>query len=275
MILTAIIGTGFSLFLIGIVIRIARIAAMPVHVRWELYPIPNGAIGKTRVMLSEIFLLKGVFEQNRPLWIWSWIFHISLYLLIGVACLSLVALISEPLRDFMTFGIAILAGFAYACGAVGSSGLILTRLISPRLRPFTSFGAFFNLALLLAIFLSGLATALLQPAAANVIVEQAESFLLFHPPPPLHLFAAIHLVLIALVAAYFPWTQMAHAVLKYFTYHLVRWDDRPADRTDADRMRRYLAFPVSWSAPHIQGGNRRSWMDLVKAKDTNTNGMSG
>ena len=63
-----------------------------------------------------------------------------------------------------------------------------------------------------------------------------------------------------------PYTQMAHMVLKYFTYHSVRWDDRPVSEApeNADRMAAYLAYPVGWSAPHIQGGKTSArWADVV------------
>ena len=78
-----------------------------------------------------------------------------------------------------------------------------------------------------------------------------------------------------LFIAYFPFTQMAHAVLKYFTYLSVRWDDRPAAQIPkhADQMKRYLAFPVGWSAPHIQKGQKKSsWAEAVSTRDIKKDG---
>ena len=37
----------------------------------------------------------------------------------------------------------------------------------------------------------------------------------------------VGLALSALLAAYIPFTHMIHFVAKYFTYHTIRWDDRP------------------------------------------------
>jgi nitrate reductase gamma subunit len=274
MILTAIIHAALLVSLIGIAIRIVRIATMPVNVRWELYPVPDGAVEKACVMISEVLLLKEVRKHNRSLWLWSWLFHVSLYLLISVAGLSLVAPLSGHARDGITSLIAVLSFAAFICGTAGTSGLIVMRLANPRLRPFNSFAALFNLALLLAIFFSGLAHVLLQPAAASIMVAQAGNLLWLNPAPRLHSMAAAHLCLMAFFAAYFPFTQMAHMVLKYFTYHSVRWDDRPAGQLPghADQMSRYLAYPVSWSAPHIQGGKLGTcWADVVTAKEANKN----
>jgi len=267
---TQIITIGFSFFALGIAVRVLRIASMPVHLRWELYPLPGSALEKIRVMASEILLLRGVHAHHRALWIWSWLFHLSLYLLIVATGLSLVAALFRSVREGLTSGIAILSVLAFAGGTVGAAALIVMRFASRRMRPFASFAAFFNLGLLFAIFASGLAHAFVQPDAARVMVEQGGSLLALNPAPHLHPVAVAHLCLGAFFIAYLPFTQMAHGVLKYFTYHWVRWDDRSADQMPghADRMKRYLAFPVSWSAAHIrEGSTKPSWTEAVSGKD--------
>ncbi len=133
-----------------------------------------------------------------------------------------------------------------------------------------SFGDLFNLALLFAIFLSGLAHALVQPAAAGVMIVQAGSLLQLNQAPSLHPVAFAHLCLISVFMAYLPYTHMAHMVLKYFTYHSVRWDDRSADQLpgNKNRIRSSLGYPLRWSAPHIQSGNgRTTWADISIASD--------
>jgi nitrate reductase gamma subunit len=269
MIVTFIIRTGFLLFILGIAIRILRIAAMPIHVRWELYPVPEGVVKQTRVMLSEILLLKGVYEHHRSLWLASWLFHWSLYLLIGIAGLSLIASFSYA-QDAIAPCIAILSVGAFACGTVGTTALILMRLFNARLRFFASFATLFNLALLLALFLSGLAYIFIQPAFAGEMIAHSGSLLGLNPAPSLHPVAVMHLGLMAFFIAYFPFTHMAHGALKYFMYHSVRWDDRPAGQIPkhADEIKCYLAFPVSWSAPHIRDG-KANWAEAVSPKDPN------
>jgi nitrate reductase gamma subunit len=267
---TPILYIGLLCFVSGIAIRILRIATMPVHVRWELYPLPESSLGKARVMLSEILLLRGVYENHRALWLWSWLFHLSLYMTIGVACVSLVASISTAVREQAIPWMEVLPVIAFAVGTVGTCGLVVMRIASRRMRTFTSFAAVLNLILLLAIFVTGLAYACLIPGAARTMVMQAGSLLGRNSAPPLDPLAAAHLFLAAFFIAYFPFTQMAHAVLKYFTYHSVRWDDRPVGQLPeyAARMRRYLAFPMNWSAPHIRKGTTKpNWSEAVSAED--------
>ena len=271
MTLTPIIAIGFLFLISGIAIRIRRIAAMPVHVRWELYPMPDSALGRIGVMLSEILWLHGVYAHHRALWLWSWLLHVSLYLLIGTAGLSFVGAVSPGIREGVAPWISILSLVAFAGGTVGTAALIVMRFASRRMRPLTSFASIFNLALLLAIFASGLAHAWSQPDAARIMIEQTGSFFALNPAPQLFIAATAHLCLAAFFIAYFPFTQMAHAVLKYFTYHSVRWDDRPVGQLPehAARMQRYLAFPMNWSAPHIRKGTTKpDWSEAVSAKDS-------
>jgi nitrate reductase gamma subunit len=264
-----IVRIGFLFSLIGIAIRILRIAAMPVHVRWEIYPVPESAVEKTRIMLAEVLLLKGVYEHHRSLWLGSWLFHTSLYLLTGVAGLSLIASLSAPACYTLAPCIAILSVITFACGTVGTAALIFMRLFNARMRSFTSFATLFNLILLLAIFSSGLGY-ITHPGFANEMIVQSGNFFLLNAAPTPHPLAAVHLFLLAFFLAYFPFTQMAHGALKYFMYHSVRWDDRPAGQIPkyADEMKRYLAFPISWSAPHIRKG-KANWSEVVSPKDSN------
>jgi nitrate reductase gamma subunit len=273
MIVPFIIKIGFLFFIFGSAIRMVRMASMPVHVRWEIYPVPEGILEKTRIMMSEVLLLKGVFEHHRSLWLWSWLFHTSLYLLIIVAGLSVLASLSMYARTALASGISILSTIAFGFGTVGTAALILMRLFNARMRSFASVAALFNLALLLAIFLSGIAYVFTQPAFASIMVAQSGSLLGLNPAPVLNPIAAAHLGLMAFFIAYFPFTQMAHGMLKYFMYHSVRWDDRPTEQIPkyADEMKRYLAYPVSWSAPHIRDV-KANWAEVVSPKDPNKNG---
>ncbi len=266
MILPVLIYIAVFVFLVGIIGRIARIAAMPTHVRWELYPIPGGAAGKIRTMLAEIFLLEGVRRHHRALWIWSWIFHLSLYLLVAVAALSLAASFSLRAKEAVAPLLSAASLAAFALGMAGAGGLAVRRRTSAKLRSITSPADLFNLVLLFALFLTGFFYVLTDPASAIVMIDQAGSLVGLGRAPMLHPLAYLHLCLVALFIAYMPFTHMAHMVLKYFTYHSVRWDDKSIqdDPQSADRLAGYLNYPVDWAAPHIQSGKTGAhWADVV------------
>jgi nitrate reductase gamma subunit len=266
MILPVLIYIAVFAFLVGIIGRIARIAAMPTHVRWELYPIPDGAAGKIRTMLAEIFLLEGVRKHHRALWIWSWIFHLSLYLLIAVAALSLAASFSLRAKEAIAPLLSAASPAAFALGIAGTGGLAVRRLTSAKLRYISSPADLFNLVLLFALFLAGFIYVLIDRASAIVMIDQAGSLVGRSQAPILHPLAYLHLCLMALFIAYMPFTHMAHMVLKYFTYHSVRWDDKSIQEIPqrSDRLAGYLNYPVNWAAPHIQRGKTgEHWADVV------------
>ncbi len=266
MILPVLLYLAVFVFLVGILGRIARIAAMPAHVRWELYPIPDGAAGKIRTMLVEIFLLEGVRRHHRALWIWSWLFHLALYLLIAVAALSLAASFSLRAKEAIAPLLFAVSFAAFALGIAGAGGLAVLRLISARVRSITSPADLFNLVLLFALFGAGFIYVLIDPASEIVMINQAGSLVGLGPAPILHPLAYLHLCLMALFIAYMPFTHMAHMVLKYFTFHSVRWDDKSIREIPqhADRIARYLNYPVKWAAPHIQDGKTGTrWADVV------------
>ena len=67
----------------------------------------------------------------------------------------------------------------------------------------------------------------------------------------------------ALFLFYLPFTRMVHFFAKYFTYHEVRWDDRPREAGTAldRRLREALNFGVDWSAAHTRTG--KTWAEVA------------
>ena len=107
-----------AVFLAGFVVRSVRLARLPVHLRWELAPIPHekgkgqyggsyleeldwwtkprekSLVSEATYMLLEIVFLKAVWEHNRRLWWFSFPFHFGLYLLIAAAGVLLLLAVS-------------------------------------------------------------------------------------------------------------------------------------------------------------------------------------
>jgi len=282
-----------AVFVVGFVVRSVRLARLPVHLRWELAPIPHekgkgqyggsyleeldwwtkprekSLVAEVRYMLLEIVFLKAVWEHNRRLWWFSFPFHFGLYLLIGAALLlGVVALgglagvgaVDAPaLRSLTTVGVW--AG--YALGAVGAVGLLAKRLSDPRLRDFTPPATLLNLALLLAVFATGLGV--LAMADYGEAMRAALTSLATARPAAVPGIAVAHVGVTLLSLAYLPYTPMMHFVAKYFTYHDVRWNDEPMER--GSRMEReveqLLAQPVSWAAPHLRADGKKTWVDIA------------
>jgi len=140
------LATYFAVLIlgIGVLARIIRIISMPLHLRWELYPVPHergrARYGGSRMeevnwwtkqhhpdhltelgtMLQEILLLKGVWEHNRSLWFGSFALHFGLYLLIGNLALAVIGgimiITGSTLPTVITLGITVLAWVGYPLG---------------------------------------------------------------------------------------------------------------------------------------------------------------
>jgi nitrate reductase gamma subunit len=283
-----------AVFLVGFVARSVRLARLPVHLRWELAPIPHekgkGGYGgsyleeldwwtkpretsltaELKYMLLEIVFLKAVWEHNRRLWWFSFPFHVGLYLLTALAALMLLTAIGglagvAAARGPVLRGTCVvLAGAGFGLGGIGGAGLLATRLLDRRLRDFTSPASLFNLVLLLAVFGSGLGAVVAADYFGGVttFLEALFGGRLSIAVPGI---VAAHVGVTLLFLAYLPFTKMMHFVAKYFTYHQVRWNDTPM--LPGSRMERevqeLLAQPVTWAGPHLHADGKRNWVDIA------------
>ena len=284
-----------AIFAVAFITRSLRIWKMPVHLRWELSPVPHekgkghyggsyleepewwtkprekDLISELTYMAKEILFLKALWEHNRKMWWFSFPFHLGLYLLCGVVGLIVlggivrVAGVSGPGIGLMSTVVPILAGVGYVLGAVGALGLFFGRLFDSNLRNSTSLTSFYNLLLLMAVFITGgLAVITLDRFPAGVLAFLgALATADFSVQLPGILVA--HVMLTGVFLAYLPFTQMMHFVAKYFTYHEVRWDDEPlvvGGKMEKELLE-LLSQPVTWAAPHIGADGKKTWVDIA------------
>jgi nitrate reductase gamma subunit len=293
------IYAGLLIFVIGCVRRIWQYASTPVHLRWELYPVPHEApervkhggsyfetgdwwtkpqhsnhIGELRVMIPEILFLKGLWEFNRRLWLPSFLFHFGLYLLIGaIVLVGLGAGFPLLAPSLATSGLwIVIAGvyhaMAYAGATISVAGailLFLRRATDPALKNYTKPADFFNLVFFIIAF--GLLAAgyfLRSPQSAGV-GDVARGLLRFDRTLAVSPLFGLGVVLSSALAAYIPYTHMSHFIAKYFTYHSVRWDDRPNVRGGSieSTMAEYLTYRPTWSAAHVGADGKRNWLDVA------------
>ena len=285
-----------ALFLVVIIYRTTAIGRLPVHLRWELAPIPRekgkGRYGGSYLeeyewwrqrrrhsffapifyMLAEVLLLKAVWKNNRALWPLSLAFHGGIYLIIFTLVFSLISAllaITGVSRDVVDIFLAIagvLAAAGYILGGLGALGLLIKRVLDTSLRSFNTVSKYFNLVFLLAGFVTGAYARFASADFASELSLFIKGVVTLDTAITLTPALAAHAVILLLFAIYLPFTDMIHFVAKYFTYHEIRWNDAPKDEKMVGELNGLLRQPVDWSAVHVKADGRKNWVELTVKK---------
>lgn len=294
---------GIAVFLGAVIVRFLFWAKMPIHMRWELYPVAHegkkaayggsyyeesewwknkrhtSLWGEVKAMFIEIVFLAALWEHNRKLWFRSFPFHFGLYLVIaatGVMVFAALLMIIWPAAVATWFGsvlqvVTILLGLGgLGLGLLGAVGLLHRRLTDDELKDFTTASDLFNLAIFVGAFGLALVTWLavdLDFSRVSYFVYNLVSFKMGALPGSGVEVWLLSLTVIALsgLLAYIPMTHMSHFVGKYFAYHAIRWADKPnmPGSREEEEIRGVLTLPVSWSAEHIKGDGKKNWAEVA------------
>jgi nitrate reductase gamma subunit len=281
---------ALAMFAVGCLRRARQYARLPVHLRWELYPVPHepspraahggsyfeesewwtkprrvNRFGELRVMAREIFLLETVRRSKPSLWWRSQMFHSGVFLVIAAAGCQLGAAFIASSVLVMAGRIAGYAGLSLMVG--GAVVLLWRRVSNVEMRDYThpaDFAQLVALAIAAGLMLVGsLSTD--APGAARFLRSAISFDTGLYVPPIL---AAGILVSAALVA-YIPFSRMAHFIGKYFGYHAVRWDDEPNRGGKLSQaLAANLSLKPTWSANHIAGDGKKTWAEIAGENPT-------
>lgn len=291
---------SLAIFVGAVFARFRRIQSYPLHLRWELYPVPHegerskhgGSIleetdwwtkerrpsmaTELKFMLPEMIFIKALWEHNRKLWYRSFPFHFGLYLVCGFAGLLVLSALLEifgvsfaedagALGSLLSGATVVLGISGLVLGIIGGIGLIHMRATDSDLRPYTNFSHFFNL---------GFITAALILLLAVWVGDRDFSALRGYVGSLLVLdlsysaeSALVSLTVLAtsLLIAYVPLTHMSHFFVKWFTWHKIRWDDEPNVKGGRFEVmiEEALKRPVTWAAEHVNADGRKNWADIA------------
>jgi nitrate reductase gamma subunit len=279
-------------------VKLAKYVRMPLHLRWELYPLvgeknrPLGGsyledrewwsspreehsfFGEIRFMGEELLFFKEYRRLNRPYWKYVFPFHIGAFtFMVFIAALVVGALTQVGGIDvtaaspalwgrFLYYVTPVAGGIAFVFGTLGGAALLLRRMFNEELRPYTRRIEFFNLSLVLALFLTGLLSWALFDHMFVIDRQYFVSLFSFAGLPGIRTLTMVNILIVLVTAAYLPFTNMMHFFAKWFSYHKVRWDDAPNLRGGGleSKLGPLHALPLSWAAPHVQ--DLGSWSDI-------------
>lgn len=187
---------GLGILVVSVTARFLMWSRMPLHVRWELYPVAHegrrasyggsyleevdwwrkprekSLASELKAMAAEILFLVAVREHNPRLWLRSFPFHFGLYLVIGASALmaldGLLALLAPSLLgggdrlsglgQVLRYAIIGCGVAGLTLGLLGALALLARRLGDPELRDVTTGADIFNLLFFVAAFGTALAS---------------------------------------------------------------------------------------------------------------------
>lgn len=272
--------------------------ASPLHVRWEIYPIPHEGPKKyayggsymeeknwwtkrphfdhwmdIKVMCQEIFFLHSTYEHNRDLWVRTYPFHLGLYMAMGGIFVLILQVILQlcgvsPTNGFMV----LLSNTVNAMALFGSLGiicggtlLIIYRTTNKGLHKYTTKQMYFNLAAFVVFGFFTLGAWVFNPSFADLGRNFVYNLCTGH-------FKSLHSAwfVLAMLSGYvvmiwIPITNMRHILMKYFMYHNIMWGDKATvfSKKNQDTIPRLLEEPVTWSAWHVTGEGEKDWGEVA------------
>lgn len=275
------------------------LSASPLHVRWELYPVPHegdkkasygGSFmeekewwtkprhishwGDIKGILTEVLFLHATFEHNLKLWFRTYPFHVGMYMLMGgtiIVVLSVIAQLCglDPQGGFMIFvgnvmSAVVLIGSLCIIG--GGVALIQRRRTDEGLNKYTTPEHYLNLGAFVLFGVLTLAAWAFNPSYFDLSRTFIYNLFTFNfQALPSTLFI-LNLLVGFFLLIWIPVTNMGHLIMKYYMYHDIRWGDEPTTYSEKNKQKisEALKYNVSWSAEHIAGdGKPKTWVDVA------------
>lgn len=209
------------LLVVGLALRIADYARTPSPLKIPTTPAPVTRGGVALRMAREVVLFESLFKGSVWTWIFGWLFHVSLALVLA----RHLRYFTEPVWFWVALvqPLGILAAFGMAAGL---AGLLVRRIAVERIRYISVPSDYLMLVLLLAIGASGLA--MKYVFRADIVAVKAFFLGLMRfdwqplPPDPM---LYIHLLLVAALMIVFPFSKLLHAPGVFFSPSRNQADD--------------------------------------------------
>jgi len=288
----------FSLvvFVVGAAYKAVKFSRMPLNLRWEVYPVPHeeaekrhyggsymeemdwakkplpsSLAGEIVEMGSEIFFLKKVRVYNPyNLWFFSMAMHWGIYLLFGWVFLLVIGAILKV--DALSQVTGIVGIVSFVLGAFGCLTLMIKRATNSELKLYTEPVEYFNLLLLLAIFVTGIISWLMDPSFVGS--RNYVGGAIFFDPTPVPSIVLLNFLLFGIFLIYMPFSKYLHYLAKYFNFHQSLWDDAfkqkgsPKDLKNIEQV----GYTFHWAGPHASPDktwleNAQKWL-LEKKEET-------
>jgi len=229
-----------AVFVVGLAYRIRLYASIPAPLKIPTTPAPVTQTGVVLRMFREVTLFESLFKSNKWTWLFGWIFHAALLLVVLRHLRYFTDLVWTWVTWIQPFGKY--AGFAMLLGLLGLWG---RRFLVERVRYISGPSDHLMLMLLIGIAASGL----MMKYVAHTDIVSLKAFVLglIHfnwQPLPADPVLLIHLSLVLILMFVFPVSKLLHAPGVFFS--------PSRNQVDNPREKRHVA---PWAAALDAGQN--------------------
>ena len=217
------------ILVVGLARKILQYARTPAPLKITTTPAPVTETGVVLRMFREVVLFESLFKSTKWTWIFGWMFHMGLFLVLLRHLRYFIDPVWLPIQLIQPFGMY--AGFAMVIGLVGLMG---RRIFVDRVRYISSPSDYLWLILLFFIGFSGLMMTFVVHTDIVMVKQFFRGLLTFSwGVLPLDLPLLLHLLLVAVLMILFPFSKLLHAPGIFFS--------PTRNQVDNPREKRHLA----------------------------------
>ncbi|QYZ65305.1 MAG: nitrate reductase [Gammaproteobacteria bacterium (ex Lamellibrachia satsuma)] len=214
---------------LGLARKIVQYAKTPAPLKIPTTPAPVTQTGVVMRMFREVVFFESLFKSTKWTWIFSWMFHMGLFVVLARHVRYFVDPVPLPIALIQPFGIY--AGFAMVAGL---GGLFLRRIFVDRVRYISAPSDYLMLLLLIFIGFSGLMMTFLIHTDVVMVKQFFDGlFTLSGGELPMDFALIMHLTLVAVLMIILPFSKLLHIPGIFFS--------PSRNQVDNPREKRHLA----------------------------------
>jgi nitrate reductase gamma subunit len=221
------------LLVVGLAFKIYDYSRTPAPLVIPTTPAPTTQAGVVYRMAKEVVVFESLFKANKWIWVFGWLFHFGMLLVL----IRHLRYFINPIPEWLVF-IQPFGKYASFMMVIGLAGLLARRFLVDRVRYISTPSDFLMLVLILGIGITGMLTTFV--AHTDIVALKTFFMGLIYldvQPVPQEPIILAHLVMVALLMAIFPISKLLHAPGLFFS--------PTRNQVDNPRERRHIA---AWAA---------------------------
>ena len=201
------------LLVVGLVYKIFDYSRTPAPLKIPTTPAPMTQKGVVYRMAKEVVLFESLFKSNKWIWVFGWLFHFGMLLVLIRHLRYFITPIPEWLLFIQPFG-----KYASIMMVVGLLGLLARRFVVDRVRYISTPSDYLMLVLLIGIGVTGMLTTFVVHTDIVALKQFFMGLMFFDlQPVPQDPIILAHLAMVALLMVIFPISKLLHAPGVFFS----------------------------------------------------------